>query len=81
MRDGPDSEVTLATAGANGFETLSIVSTCGSPNTLDSLTAVTGTTLETLVVTGDQDWTIRSYPGTIQNVDQAGHSGVLYLGP
>ncbi len=78
--DGPDSNVAITTGADNGFETITIESVGDAPNVLGSLTQITGTTLTTLIIKGDQDLTLKAYPSTVQTIDTSGMTAV-FVGP
>jgi len=72
--------VAITTAATNGFETLALVSSGSSANTLASVTQTTGTSMATLNLSGAQALTLSAIPSTILTVNGATMTGALQLG-
>jgi hypothetical protein len=74
--------VTIQTAAGttNGFETLALVSSGSSANTLTAITQTNGTTMATLNISGAQALTLNTIPNTILTVNGATMTGALQLG-
>jgi hypothetical protein len=72
--------VTITTAVANGFETLDLVSSGSSANTLANITQTTGTSMVTGNISGAQALTLKVMPNTITTYNASTLTGALTLG-
>lgn len=72
--------VTITTAAANGFETVGLVSSGNTANTLTTLTQTTGTSMATANISGTQALTLTVMPATIRTYNASTLTGNLTLG-
>lgn len=72
--------VGITTAAANGFETVGLVSSGATANTLTTLTQTTGTSMATANISGTQALTLTVMPATIRTYNASTLTGALTLG-
>ncbi|MEK7711410.1 MAG: calcium-binding protein [Planctomycetota bacterium] len=72
--------VGITTAATNGFETVALVSSGASANTLTTLTQTTGTSMVTANISGTQNLTLTVAPTTIRTYNASTLTGNLTLG-
>ncbi len=72
--------VTITTAAANGFETLGLVSSGATANTIANITQTTGTSLVTANISGAQALQLKVMPTTIRTYNASTATGAVTLG-
>ncbi len=72
--------VNITTGATNGFETVDLVSSGSTANTLTTLTQTTGTSMATCNISGTQALTLTVMPATIRTYNASTLTGALTLG-